>query len=127
LNHRLAQGTYSYREDFIYSGVGGGLDSVVLQESPQPTCHLLELLAGAHRAGPQRSLAALEAQLHYPLQRGLKCLTDRPAVLLQGGPVNLSLLVVVPVAKKLLLQAQQFRSEFSAGARTFGDGCQVAY
>ena len=66
------------------------------------------------------------AQLHYPLQRGLECLTDRPAVLLQGGPVNLSLLVVVPVAKKLLLQAQQFRSEFSAGARTFGDGCQVA-
>ena len=23
-------------------------------------------------------------------------------------------------------QAQQYRSEFSAGARTFGDGCQVA-
>ena len=95
LNHRLAQGTFC--------GVVGGLYSLVLQEGPQPTCHLLELLAGAHCAGPRRSLAALVAQLHHPLQRGLKRLADRQAALLQGGPVNLSLLVAVPAAKQLLL------------------------
>ena len=67
LNHRLAQGTFC--------GVVGGLDASGLQESPQPTFHLLALLAGGYRAGPRRSL-----------------------------------LVVVPVAKQLLLQAQQLRS-----------------
>ena len=46
-----------------------------------------------------------------PLQPGLKGLADRPAALLQGGPVDRSLLVVVPVGKKLLLQAQQFCAE----------------
>ena len=118
LNHRLAQGTLC--------GVVGGLDATGLQESPQPTSHLLELLAGAHCAGPRRSLAALVAELHHLLQRGLKCLANRPAALLQGGPVNLSLLVAVPVAKQLLLQAQQLCSEFGAGARAFGDGDQIA-
>lgn len=99
LNHRLAQGTFC--------GVVGGFDSLDFHEGPQPTCHLLELLAGAHCAGPRRSLAALVAQLNHLLQRGLKCLAIRPAVLLQGGPVNASVLVAVPVAKQLLLQAQQ--------------------
>jgi hypothetical protein len=46
--------------------------------------------------------------------------------LLQGGPVNLSLLVAVPVAKQLLLQAQQLGSKLSAGARSLGDGDQIA-
>ena len=45
LNHRLAQGTFCC--------VVGGLYSLVLQEGPQPICHLLELLAGAHCAGPR--------------------------------------------------------------------------
>ena len=66
-------------------------------------------------------------KVHQPLQRDLKCLTDRQAALLQGGPVNCSLLVVVSVAKQLLLHAQQLRSEFSTGARAFGDGDQIAY
>jgi hypothetical protein len=93
LNHRLAQGTFC--------GVVGGLYSLVLQEGPKPTSHLLELLAGVHCAGPRRSLAALVAQLDHPLQRGLKGLANRQAALLQGEPINRSLLVVVPVAKQL--------------------------
>ena len=97
-NYRLAQGTYSYGEDFVYSGVVGGLDATGLQEVPEATCHLLEKLAGAHSAGPRRSLAALSAQLHCPLQRGLEFLANRQAALLQGGPVNRSLLIVVPGA-----------------------------
>ena len=33
---------------------------------------------------------------------------------------------MVPVVKQLLLQAEQLRYEFSTGARTFGDGDQIA-
>jgi hypothetical protein len=96
---------------------------LIFQESPQSTCYLLELLAGAHRANPWRSLTALVAQLHYQLQGGLNCLANRQAVLLQGGPVNRSFLVVVSEAKQLLLQAQQLCSEFSAGAAWWAAGC----
>lgn len=98
LNHRLTQGTLG--------SVVGGLDSLNLQESPQPIGHFQQLLAGAHRAGLWRSLATLSAQRHHPLQRGLKRLSDQPAPLLQGGPVDRAVFVVVPVAKQLLLQAQ---------------------
>ncbi len=45
-------------------------------------------MAGAHRLGPRRSLAALIAQLHHPLQRGHKRLADWPAGQLQRGPVD---------------------------------------
>ena len=38
-------------------------------------------------------------KIHHPLQRGLKCLANWQAALLQGEPVNRSFLVVVPVAK----------------------------
>jgi hypothetical protein len=118
LNHRLAQGTLS--------GVVGGLDSLDRQEGPQPIGHLQELLARAHLAGSRRSLAALSAQLHHTLQTGLKRLADPPAALLQGGPVDRSVLVAVPVAKQLLLQAQYLRSEFSTGAGAFDDGGKIA-
>ena len=77
LNHRLAQDTFG--------SVVGGLDSLDFQEGPQRTYHLQELLAGAHRAGPRRSLASLHTQLHHLLQRGLKGLANRPAAVLQGG------------------------------------------
>ena len=118
LNHRLKQGTFC--------GVISGRDCLILQESSQPTCHLLELPVGAQCAGPTRSFDALVAQLHYPLQRGLEGLATRQAALLQGGPVNRSLLVVVPVGKQLLLQAQQqLCCEFSAGAQAVGDGTKV--
>jgi hypothetical protein len=69
------------------------------------------------------SMPRVSRKVHQPLQRDLKCLTDRQAALLQGGPVNRSLLVVVPVAKQLLLQAQQLRSEFSTGAAWWAAGC----
>jgi hypothetical protein len=118
LNHRLAQGTLS--------GVVGGLDSLDVQEGPQRTCHLQELSASAHCAGPRRSLVALSAQLHVLLEGGLECLTNRPAAVLQGGPVDCAVLVAVPEPKQLLLQVQQLCSELSAGARAFGDGREVA-
>ena len=118
LNHRLAQGTLC--------GVVGGLDSLDVQEGPQRTCHLQELSAGAHGAGPRRSLAVLSAQLHHLLQRGLKGLSNRPAAVLQGGPVNRAVCVAMPVVKQLLLQAQQLGSELGAGARAFGDGGEIA-
>jgi hypothetical protein len=60
LNHRLAQGTLG--------GVVGGLDPLDLQKGPESICHLQDLLAGAHRLGPQSSLAPLVAQLQHPLQ-----------------------------------------------------------
>jgi hypothetical protein len=53
--------------------VVGGLDSLSLQEGSQRISHLQELLAGAHRAGPWRSLAALSAQLHHLLESGYRC------------------------------------------------------
>jgi len=40
------------------------------------------------------------------MQRGLECLSNWLAALLQAGPVDRAVFVVVPVAKKLLLQAQ---------------------
>jgi len=82
LNHRLAQGTLG--------GVVGGFDRLDLQEGPQPIGHLQELLAGAHRAGPRRSLAALTAQLHHPLNCALEVLANRPAALLQLIPSRLN-------------------------------------
>ena len=53
-------------------------------------------------------------------------LEQLPAGLLQGVPFDRAVLVVVPVGKKLLLQAQQLCSELSAGARAFGDGGEIA-
>ena len=53
--------------------------------------------------GPKRLLAAWVAQRQCQLKRGLKDLANRQAALLQGGPVNCCLLVVVSVAKQLLL------------------------
>jgi hypothetical protein len=70
------------------SGVVGGLDPLDLQESQEAIGHLEQLLAGAHRPGLRRSLAALAAQIHYPLQRGHKRLADRPAALPQREPVD---------------------------------------
>ena len=105
LNHRLAQGTYFCGENFVYSSVVGGLYSLILREGPKAQCHLLKLLAGAHCAGPRGWLASLLAKHHYPLQSDLECLANWKAVLLQAGPVNRSLLVVVPMVKQLLLQA----------------------
>lgn len=95
LNHRLEQGTFY--------GVVGGLDSLILQESPQPTCHILELMAGAHCAGPRRSLAPLLAQLYYPLQRCLNGMANRESALLQAVLVDRSLFVVVPPTRALSL------------------------
>lgn len=117
LNHRLAQGTLS--------SVVGGLDSTGLQEGPEATCHLEQRLAGADRLGSRCSLAPPVAQLHHPLQQALKGLADRPGALSQGGPVDRSLLVAVPVAKQLPLQLQQLGSELSPGARPFGDGGEI--
>jgi hypothetical protein len=48
------------------------------------------------------------------------------AALLQGVPVDRSVLVAVPVVKQLLLQAEQLRSKFSTGAGAFSDGGEVA-
>ena len=117
LNHRLAQGTLG--------GVVRGFDALDFQESPEAIGHWQQLIAGADRFGPRRSLTARMAQLHHPPQRGLKGLADRPAGLLQAGPIDCSLLVAVPVGKQLPLQLQQFRSEFGAGARAFGDGGEI--
>ena len=61
-------------------------------------------MAGAHLLGPGRSIAALSAQLHHPPQRGLKGLANRKAALLQGGPVDCAVLVVVLMVKQLPLQ-----------------------
>ena len=86
----------------------------------------MELLAGGHCAGPRRSVAALVAQLRYPLQRGVKLLANRQATLLQGGAANRCFHVVMPVAKQVLLKAQELGSEFSTGARGFRDGDEIA-
>ena len=84
LNHPLAQGTLS--------GVDGGLDSTGLQKGPKAIGQLQDLLSGAHRLSPRRSLAPLVAQLHPLLQPRLKGLADRPAAVSQGGPVDRSIL-----------------------------------
>ena len=118
LNHRLPHGTLG--------GVVGGLDSLDLQEGPKGIRHLEDLLTGAHRLGPWRSFASLDTQLHHPLQPGHKGLADRPAALLQAGPVNRSIFVTVPVFKQLSLQVKKFRTELGAGARAFSDGGEIA-
>jgi hypothetical protein len=69
LNHRLAQGTLC--------GVVGELDFMGLQKGPNAIGQLPNLLSGAHRLGPRRSLAPLLAQLHHLLQPRLKGLSDR--------------------------------------------------
>jgi len=117
-NHRLPQGTLS--------GVVGGLDSTGLQKGSKAIGQLQDLLTGAHRLGPRRSLALLVAKLHHLLQPRLKGLSNRPAALLQSGPIDRSILLAVPVVKHLLQQAQQLVSELGAGARAFGDGGQIA-
>ncbi len=99
LNHGLAQSTLGC--------VVGGLDTLDVQERPQSLAALQQLLAGAHRSGPRRSLTAPAAQMHHPLQRGLEFPSDRTATLLQRSPVDGSTLVAVPVVKQLLLQNQQ--------------------
>ena len=91
-------------------------------KGPKAIGQLQDLLSGAHRLGPRRSLAPLVAKLHHLLQPRLKGLADRPAALLQSGPVDRSILVAVPVAKQLLLQLQKLCSELCAGSRAFGDG-----
>ena len=83
------------------------------------------MLAGAHRAGPRRSLSTFTTQIHHPLLGSLECLANRPAAVLQGGPVDRAVLVAVPEPKQLLLQAQQLGAELSAGALAFGDGDQI--
>ena len=118
LNHRLAQGTFC--------SIVGGLGSLDLLEGPKGIRYLEDLLTGAHRLGPRRSLATLVTQLHHPLQRGHKGLADRPAALLQAGPVDRSIFDTVPVAKQLPLQLQQLCSELGAGARAFGDAGEIA-
>jgi hypothetical protein len=113
--------------------VVGGLDSLSLQEGPQRISHLQELLAGAHRAGPWRSLAALNAQLHHLLERGYRCAEvfdykrqpDRLAAVLQCGPVDRSAFVAVPLLKQLLLQLQQLGSERCAGTGAPSDGGEI--
>jgi len=105
--------------------VVGGLDSLSLQEGPQRISDRQELLAGAHRAGPWRSLAALNAQLHHLLQRRLKRQPDRPALLLQGKPDDRSAFVAVPLLKELVLQLQQLGSEHSVGAGALGNGGEI--
>jgi hypothetical protein len=118
LNHRLAQGTFC--------GVVGGLDSTDLQKGPKSIGHLEDLPAHADFFGPRRSLAAWMFQLRHPLQRGLKGLADRPAGLLQFGPIDGSLHLAVPVGKQLPLQLQQLRSEFSTGVQAVGDNGVIA-
>jgi hypothetical protein len=54
-------------------------------------------MASADRFGPRRSLAALVTQLHHPLKCALEVLANRPAALLELGP--------------LLPQAGQFGSQ----------------
>ena len=105
--------------------VVGGLDSLSLQEGPQRISHLQELLAGAHRAGPWRSIAALNTQLHHLLERGLKRQPDRLAAVLQGGPADRSVLVAVPLLKELSLQLQQLGAEPSAGTGALSDGGEI--
>jgi hypothetical protein len=119
LNHRLTQGTLG--------SVVGWLDSLRLQEGPQAIRQLEDLAAGAHRFGPRRSLVPLDTQLHHSLQRRLKVLADRPAAVLQTGPVDRSILVAVPVAKQLPLQLQQLGSELGAGTGPFRNGPQVPH
>jgi hypothetical protein len=58
LNHQLAQGSLG--------GVVSGLDSLDLQEGPEAIGHFQQLLAGAHRLGPRRSLAALDSPAPPP-------------------------------------------------------------
>ena len=91
LNHRLAQGPLG---DIV-----GGFDAFDFQESPEAIGHWQKLLASADRFRPRRSLAALVTQLHHLLQRGHKHLTDRPAGLLQCGPVDCSVFIAMPLGK----------------------------
>ena len=77
LNHRMAQGSLC--------SIVGGFDALYLEEGPQAISLLEQLPAGANRFGPRRSLAALGAQLHHPLQRAHKRLADRLAALSNIG------------------------------------------
>jgi len=91
LNHRLAQG--------MLGGIVRGFDTLDLKEGPEAIGHWQQLLAGADRFRPRRSLAALVTQLHDLLQRGHKRLTDRHAGLLQCGPVDCSVFIAMPMGK----------------------------
>ena len=98
----------------------------MFQEDPERLLVLEQLLAGAHRLAPWRSLALLAAQLHHPLQRLLNGQPDRLTRSPQGQPVRSSSLPLVPVLKQLLPQLRQLGSELGAGAAAFGDGGQIA-
>jgi len=63
LNHRLSQGSLS--------SVVSEFDPLDLQKGLQYNGQLEQLLAGADRFSPRRSLASRVAQIHRPLQRGL--------------------------------------------------------
>jgi len=54
LNHGLPQSSLG--------GIVGGLDPLDLQEGPEAIGNLEQLLAGAHRLGPRRSLTLLVAR-----------------------------------------------------------------
>ena len=74
LNHRLAQGTYSFGDDFVDGGIVVGSISVLTRQVQRPSASRriwTDLLA------PRCLLAPLVAQLHHPLQRGLKGLADQ--------------------------------------------------
>ena len=118
----FAAGPFMLFRRSAYLAIGGHRALAAEVVGPQRTCHLQELSADAHCAGPRRSLAALSAELHHLPEGGFECLPNRPAAVLQGGPVDRVVFVAVPEPKQLLLQTQQLCSELSAGARAFGDG-----
>jgi hypothetical protein len=45
----------------------------------------------------------MSRKLHNLLEGGLECLANRPAVVLQGGPVDCAVLVEVPVPREVVL------------------------
>jgi hypothetical protein len=60
LNQRLAQGPLS--------GIVRGFDILDLKEGPEAIGHWQQLMAGADRFGPRRSLTAPVARLNHPLK-----------------------------------------------------------
>ena len=59
LNHRLAQGTYSCGEDFVYGSIVRVFDTLELKEGPEAIGNWQQLMAGAACFGPLPSLPAL--------------------------------------------------------------------
>jgi len=91
LNHRLAQGTLG--------GIVRGFDIFDLKEGPEAIGNWQQLMAGADRFCPLRSLTRPMAQLHHPLKYGHKCLADRPAGLLRcgGGAGHCIVIIIIAV------------------------------